>query len=79
MNNFIASHFVHNEMRMKNIYSLPKRQNGRKSSVEECIFDYMASHFECQFNKNSLLQYGFLGILPAFCFSQEKCGGVCFL
>ena len=28
---------------------------GRKSSVEECIFVYIAFHFECRFNKNSLL------------------------
>ena len=25
----------------------PSRQNCRKSSVEECIFDNMASHIEC--------------------------------
>ena len=37
----------------------------RKSNVEECIFDYMASHIECRFNKNSLLQCYFLAILPA--------------
>ena len=28
---------------------------GRKSSVEECIFEYMALHIECRFNQNSLL------------------------
>ena len=33
--------------------------------MEECIFDYMASHIECRFNKNSLLQCYFLAILPA--------------
>ena len=26
----------------------------KKSSVEECIFDYMVLHIEFQFNKNSL-------------------------
>ena len=41
------------------------RQNCRKSNVEECIFDYMASHIECRFNKISLLQCYFLAILPA--------------
>ena len=44
---------------------LPSRQNCRKSSVEESIFDNMASHIECWFNKNSLLQCYFLAILPA--------------
>ena len=33
--------------------------------MEECIFDYMALHFERRFNKNSLLQCYFLAILPA--------------
>ena len=37
----------------------------KASNVEECIFDYMASHIECRFNKNSLIQCYFLGILPA--------------
>ena len=46
-------------------YCIPSRQNCRKSSVEECIFDYMASHIECRFNKNALLQCYFLAILPA--------------
>ena len=32
--------------------------------MEECIFDYMASHIECRFNKNSLQCY-LLAILPA--------------
>ena len=31
-------------------YALPSRQICRKSSVEECIFDYMAFHIECRFN-----------------------------
>ena len=39
--------------------------NFRKSNVEECIFGYMASHIECRFNKNTLLQCYFLAILPA--------------
>ena len=43
----------------------PSRQNCRKSSVEECIFGYMALHIECRFNKNSLLRCYFLAILPA--------------
>ena len=43
----------------------PNRQNCRKSSVEECILDYMALHIECRFNKNALLQCYFLAILPA--------------
>ena len=41
------------------------RQNCRKSNVDECIFYYMASHIECPFNKNALLQCYFLAILPA--------------
>ena len=44
---------------------IPSRQSFRKSNVEECIFDYIASHIECRFNKNSLLQCYFLAILPA--------------
>ena len=28
----------------------------QKSTVEKCIFGYMALHIECQFNKNSLLR-----------------------
>ena len=40
-----------------NEVSYLKRQN---FSVEECIFDYIALHFECRFNKNSLLQSDFL-------------------
>ena len=35
----------------------------QKSSVEECIFDYMASHIECRFNKNTLLQGYFFSVL----------------
>ena len=31
------------------------QQNSRKISMEECIFDYIALHFECRFNKNSLI------------------------
>ena len=45
--------------------NIPSRQNCRKSNVEECIFVYMALHFLCRFNKNSLLQCNFLAILPA--------------
>ena len=41
----------------------PSRQICRKSNVEECILDYMASHIESRFNKNSLLQCYFLAIL----------------
>ena len=37
----------------------------QKTSVEECIFDYMTSHIKCKLNKNSLLQCYFLAILPA--------------
>ena len=43
----------------------PSRQNCRNNSVEECIFDNMALHIECRFNKNALLQCYFLAILPA--------------
>ena len=43
----------------------PSRQNCRKRNVEEYIFDYMASHIECRFNKISLLQCYVLAILPA--------------
>ena len=35
--------------------SSPNLQNNRKSNAEECIFDYIASHIEGRFNKNSLL------------------------
>ena len=48
-----------------NTCSIPSRQIFRKSSVDECIFDYMALHIECRFNKISLLQCYFLAILPA--------------
>ena len=44
----------------------------RKSNVEECIFDYMASHIEYRFNKNSLLQCYFVAILPAGHISKGK-------
>ena len=49
--------------RVSSIY--PSRQISRKSSVEECIFEYMTLHIECRFNKNSLLQCYFLVILLA--------------
>ena len=44
---------------------LISRQNCRKSNMVECIFVYMALHFQCRFNKNSLLQRYFLAILLA--------------
>ena len=47
----------------------PSRQNCRKSSEEECIFDYMALYIECRFNKISLLQCYFLAILLAGLFT----------
>ena len=48
------------------IRGLPSRQNCGKSSAEECIFEYMALHFECRFNKNSVTKKCyFLAILPA--------------
>ena len=48
-------------------------QNCWKSSVEEGIFDYMASNIECRFNKNSLLQCYILAISPAgLVFYYEK-------
>ena len=34
--------------------------NCRESSSAECIFVLLALNFECQFNKNTLLQYYFL-------------------
>ena len=37
----------------------------QKNNVLESIFGYMASHIECRFNRNSLLQYYFLAILLA--------------
>ena len=46
-------------------YMHPSRQNSGKSNVKECIFAYMASHIDCRFNKNSLLQCYFLPIFPA--------------
>ena len=46
-------------------YHLPSRQSCRKGSVEECIFEYIALHIECRFNKNSLCHCYFLVILPA--------------
>ena len=33
--------------------NFPTHKNTEKSSVEECIFDYIALHIECRFNKNS--------------------------
>jgi len=49
-----------------------RRQNRRKSSLLECIFDNMALYFECGININALLQTAFSAILPtgmsvAFC------------
>ena len=32
----------------------PTNKIAEKSSVEECIFDYIALHIEYRFNKNSL-------------------------
>ena len=46
-------------------YQIISRQNYWKECAEECIFDYIALHFECQFNKNSLLQGYFLEFLLA--------------
>ena len=43
----------------------PNRLNGRKGSAEECIFDYIALHIKCRFDKNRLLQSEFLVFLPA--------------
>ena len=45
--------------------SVLSRQNCRKSSVEECIFGYMALYIKCRFNKKSLLRSYFLAIFPA--------------
>ena len=50
---------------ISNFSQIPSRQNCRKSNMEECIFDDMASYIGCRFNKNSLLQCHFLAILPA--------------
>ena len=47
----------------------PTGKIAEKSNVEECIFVYMALHFQCRFNKNTLLQCSFLAILPA---GQER-------
>ena len=33
-----------------------------KNDAEECIFDYIALYFECQFNKNSFLQGYFFSV-----------------
>ena len=43
----------------------PAGKIAEKNYVEECIFDYMASHIECRFKENSLLQCYFLAVLPA--------------
>ena len=51
-------------MMERELWVLPNRQNCRKGNVEECIFDYMALHIKCRFNKNSLLQSYFLASLP---------------
>ena len=47
------SEWIKNSKNNVNKYC-PKWQNCRRSSVEECIFDYMALHIKCKFNKNSL-------------------------
>ena len=60
-------------LQMKSFFSLfslvnpiyPQPAKLRKKNVEECIFDYMASHIKCLFSINSLLQCYFLAILPA--------------
>jgi len=42
--------------------NIPVGKNAEK--VCKCIFDNMARYFECQINKNALLQTVFLAILP---------------
>ena len=42
---------------------IPQRQNCKKSSVEECIFDYIAFHFEWRFKTKT--RSSFLAFLPA--------------
>ena len=37
--------------------NIPTRKIAERNNMEECIFVYMALHFECRFNRNSLLQY----------------------
>ena len=40
-------------------------QPEKKSNAEECIFNYIAFHMECQSNQNKLLRGYFLPFLPA--------------
>ena len=61
-----------NEVTNTLFYHSRSRQNRRKSSVEECIFDYIALHIESRFNKNSLLQSYFVAYLPAWQFGSNK-------
>ena len=58
-NQFYNENIIH----LKSQYSQPAKL--QKSNVEGCIFDYITSHIECRFDKNSLLQCYFLTILPA--------------
>ena len=56
-----------NELKVSN------QQNCRKSSVTECIFDYIVLYFECRFNKNSLLQSCFFAFFPATWHKKLRC------
>ena len=75
----LSKHIHTKHFKFKSCHHHPSRQNCGKSSAEECIFDYMASHIEYLFNKNSLLQCYFLAILPAgilflFRICKDTCG-----
>ena len=61
---FICRSLVHNSYwnKKKSRLVITEEINGKiaKNSVVECIFEYMALHFGCRCNKNSLLQCYFL-------------------
>ena len=50
------------------IFSVAKFE---ESYAKECIFDYIALHIECQFNKILLLHGHFLAFLPAGIMNQR--------
>ena len=48
----------------------PAGKTAEKAMWRSVFFLYMALHFQCRFNKNSLLQCYYLVILPAGLWSQ---------
>ena len=47
---------IHRFVEIYDVQNYPAGKIAEEANVEECIFVYMALHFQCRFNKNSLLQ-----------------------